>query len=1657
MTTDATDVEFTTSVVVLSTQKLIAPEGRTAQYTVRLANQPAASVTVTVAGSGDSNITFDTDPSTAGDQSTLTFTTADWSTAQTVTVAAAEESDSTDKAYGTAVLSHTADSDSGSTSSSLTVYEGDNDVCQGTTAVNSAASGGLVDDCNTLLAALDIISGPEALSGNNWSTDTPIGSWQAVKVTDGRVTELRMEIFLYASSRGTVPNTICDLTELTFLDMQSGAYAEYESPFPACIGTLTGLTELGFFHRQLTGPIPVSLGNLTELTELILDGNLLSGPIPASLGNLTDLETLWLNSNLLSGPIPAGLGNLTNLEILRLSHNRLSGPIPASLGNLTQLTSLNLSNNNLTGCVPSNWVGQLSDINPQSGGDLSVCDGVAVSDAHPDVPEASTVTYTVRLATAPTADVTVTLSASGDTDITVDTDSATAGDQSTLTFTTADWSTALTVTLTAAADDDAADGVATIIHTAVSADSNYNNTTNTITATEIDTPGLTATGLTATAVTLTISDHNGAWYYKQTAPVESACSTAIPAGTSTASVTGLTPGTGYAFKAYSDSGCTAELTTDATDVEFTTSVVVLSTQKLIAPEGRTAQYTVRLAVQPAASVTVTVVGSGDSDITVDTDPSTAGNQSTLTFTTAGWSTARTVTVAAAEEADSTDKAYGTAVLSHTADTDSGSTSSLTVYEGDDDVCQGTIAVGGAASGGLVDDCNTLLAALDIISGPEALSGNNWSTFTPIGSWQAVKVTDGRVTELNLAIFLYTSSRGTVPNTICDLTELTRLDMQSADYAEYESPFPACIATLTELTDLGLYHRQLSGPIPAGLGDLTGLTRLVLDANLLSGSIPAGLGNLTDLESLWLSHNRLSGSIPASLGDLTDLESLWLSHNRLSGSIPASLGNLTQLTNLTLGNNNLTGCVPSNWVGRLSSINPQSGGDLSVCDGVAVSDAHPDVPEESTNAYTVRLATAPTADVTVTLSASGDTDIAFDTDTATTGDQNTLTFTTADWATAQTVTLTAAHDDDDADGDTTITHTAASADADYDNTTNTITATETDNESRLTATATADTAATLTISGHTGNWYYKYTSPPGGNCSYAQSATSYTVTGLTPGTAYVFKAYSDNACTVEATTDATDAEFTTSVVALPTPKLIVPEGRTAQYTVRLAVQPAASVTVTVTKTGDSDITVDADPSTAGDQSTLTFTTADWSTARTVTVAAAEETASTDKAYGTAVLSHTADTDSGNTANRLTVYEGDDDVCQGTTAVGGATSGGLVDDCNTLLAASDVIFGSDPEAVIGNNWSTFTPIGSWKAVTAADGRITELNLDTSSYLGPRGTVGTVPNTICDLTELTRLKMESTDYAEYESTFPACIADLAGLTELGFYRRQLTGPIPAGLGDLTGLTRLVLDENRLSGPIPASLGDLTDLETLWLQRNRLSGPIPASLGNLTQVTNLALGHNDLTGCVPSNWVGRLSSINPQSGGDLSVCDGVAVSDAHPDVPEASTGTYTVRLATAPTADVTVTLSASGDTDIAFDTDTATTGDQSTLTFTTADWSTAQTVTLTAAADDDSADGVTTITHTAASADTDYDDTTNTITAIEADDDAPTLTATGVTGISATLSISFHTGVWYHKQTVPASAEGVCSTAIPAGTSTAAVTGSPLAPVTPSRLIRTAAALPS
>ena len=172
------------------------------------------------------------------------------------------------------------------------------------------------------------------------------------------------------------------------------------------------------------------------------------------------------------------------------------------------------------------------------------------------------------------------------------------------------------------------------------------------TSQEFTTKRLTPSNIQDSSADLTLEAHTGPWYFKYIEPSGGACSSAVTSGT--ASVTELTSGTTYSFRAYDDSGCSIDL---ATASDFTTLAapgVGLSPTSLVVSTQRKSIYTVILQALPSASVTVVPMSDETTKATVST---AAVNDNNLTFTTGNWNTAQAFTVSGIAE--------GSATMSHT--------------------------------------------------------------------------------------------------------------------------------------------------------------------------------------------------------------------------------------------------------------------------------------------------------------------------------------------------------------------------------------------------------------------------------------------------------------------------------------------------------------------------------------------------------------------------------------------------------------------------------------------------------------------------------------------------------------------------------------------------------------------------------------------------------------------------------------------------------------------------------------------------------------------------------------------------------------------------------------------------------------------------------
>ena len=139
------------------------------------------------------------------------------------------------------------------------------------------------------------------------------------------------------------------------------------------------------------------------------------------------------------------------------------------------------------------------------------------------------------------------------------------------------------------------------------------------------------------------------------------------------------------------------------------------------------------------------------------------------------------------------------------------------------------------------------------------------------------------------------------------------------------------------------------------------------------------------------------------------------------------------------------------------------------------------------------------------------------------------------------------------------------------------------------------------------------------------------------------------------------------VIVSEPTLALSEGSNITYTVELASQPTATTTVSITITGDAQLTIDP--------TELTFTTSNWNTPQTITVTATQDEGSSDN---TATLNHVASgSDYVAVTKAVTVTVTDDDDPQVTVIVrGGRLHGAGGRDGQTVT----VTLSADPERTV-----------------------------------------------------------------------------------------------------------------------------------------------------------------------------------------------------------------------------------------------------------------------------------------------------------------------------------------------------------------------------------------
>ena len=918
----------------------------------------------------------------------------------------------------------------------------------------------------------------------------------------------------------------------------------------------------------------------------------------------------------------------------------------------------------------------------------------------------------------------------------------------------------------------------------------------------------------------------------------------------------------------------AELAVTVTDDD---AGVTVSPATLRIPEGNSSTYTVVLDALPAADVVISVTASGNTDVTV--------SPATLTFTTANWSTAQTVTVSAAQDADAVNDAasitHAVVAASSADEFDAATIAGVTVTVADDDarlvldvegleMNEGSsstaydVKLGGQPTGNVVVRV-TVSGSSDVAVDTNGRTGGDQDTLTfTNGNWDTGQLVRVRAAEDADAV----NDAASITHSVVD-----------ADSADEFDAAPDAVRRVTVIdNDAGVTVSSSTLTVDEGA---SATYTVVLDAQPASDVVITVSSGNTD--------------VTVSPATLTFTTSNWNTPQTVTVAAAQdadAVDDAASITHAVVAAGSADEYDAATIAGVAVTVDDDDA-------GVTVSLATLRITEGNSSTYTVVLDALPASDVVITVTRSGDV----------TPSPPTLTFTTANWNTAQTVTLRADHDDDAVDDADSVTHSVV-------------------------ADSSADKYDSVTI-----------------------------------------------AAVSVAVTDDDDA-----TLVVPGDAIMISEGtRSGGYTVQLSAQPTSNVVVRVTVSGSSDVAVDTDGSTDGDQDTLTFTNGNWDTGQLVRVRAADDADAVDDA---ASITHSVvDADSADE------FDAAPDAVRRVTVTDDDTAGATVSE--TTLTAPEggsatytVRLDAQPTSDVVIN---VTKSGSSDVtVSPATLTFTTANWDTAQTV----TVSAAQDAdaVNDAASIAHAVNASSSANEYDAATIAGVAvtvtddDDAGVTV-----SETTVTAPEGgsatytvVLDAQPTSDVVINVTKSgSSDVTVSPATLTFTTANWDTAQTVTVSAAQDADAVNDAASIAHA------VVDASSANEFDAVTI-AGVAVTVTDdddaGVTVSVISVTAPEGGSATYTVVLDAQPTSNVVIGVTRSGSPDV--------TVSPARLTFTTANWGTAQTVTVSAAQDADAVNDAASIAHAVvdASSANEFDAVTIAGVAVTVtDDDDAGVTVTG------------------------------------------------------------------
>jgi xanthine/CO dehydrogenase XdhC/CoxF family maturation factor len=1482
-------------------------------YTVVLKTRPYANVTVTVTPDSQVNL-----GAGAGTAVTLTFTTANWSTPQTVTVTAVDDTTAEETHISTLIhsFSSTDPNYNGLAISNLLVHITDNDtagvtVAQSDNSTDISEAGPTSDTYTVVLSAR-----PESNVTITVSPDiqTNLGSGAGTAVT-----------LTFTTANWNTPQTITvtAVNDTTAEGTHNSTISHTVSSTDAKYNGLVVLNVIAnITDNDIAGVTITQSGGSTNISE--------AGPT-------SDTYTMVLNTQPVSDVtvtvkpdvqtnLGAGAGTAVTLTFTTANWNTpqtitvtaVNDTAAESAHTSTITHSLSSIDPNYNGLAIANVLAQITDNDiagvtiTQSGGSTNINETGPTND-----------TYTVVLNIQPASNVAVTITPDAQTNL-----GSGAGTAITVTFTTGNWNTPQTVTVTAV-DDTAAEGnhTSTIIHTLSSTDTNYN-------------------GLAVPNVVAQIIDNDVAGV------------TITPSGGSTS----------------------------------------------IDEEGPTSDtYTIVLNVRPTSDVVATVKPDAQTDL-----GSGAGIAVTLTFTPVNWNTPQSVTVTAIDDAVAENE--HTSTITHSLSSVDPDYNGLTVGNvvaqiTDNDIAGATITQSAGSTNvseaGSSSDSYTFVLKTRPTSNvvvtvkPDAQTSLGFGAGTPI-------------------TLTFTSANWNTPQTII----VTAIDDSAAEGVHTSSITHSFSSTDTNYNNITIQNvvAQVTDNDVAGVTiTQSGGSTNVNEAGPTDDTYTVVLNTPpTSNVSVTVTPDAQIdlGSGAGTAVTLTFTSGNWNSAQTLTvTAVDDTAAEGTHTSNLTHSassvDSNYNGLSVSNIIVRITD-NDVAGVTITETAGsTEVSETGP-----SSDTYNVVLNTPPQAPVTITVTPDVQTDLGAGAGTAVT-----LLFTTANWNTPQTLTVTAV-DDLQAEGMhvSNITHTTASTDPGYNGVSiRTVTVGVTDNDMAGVTITETDSSTDVNETGPTFDTYeVVLNAPPSANVVITLvpdvqtdlgagqgtfiTRTFTTLNWNTPQTITV-TAVDDNdpegphTSTITHSASSTDANYNGRTIRNTVVHIVdndvagvtltesglttsvAEAGETSDtYNVVLNRPPTADVAVTITP--DAQVDLGGGPATAV---TLNFTTANWSTPQTITVNAVDD--SVAEGQKVSIITHGVSSADPNyntaTVRNISVTVVDDDVV-GVTIVelGGVTN---INEAGETSDTYSVVLNTQPTSSVT---LTLTPdnqtdlgYGDGTPITLT---FTTANWNTSQIV----TVTAVDDAVAEGAHVSRIHHATvaTDPNYNGIKIPDIVVLITDNDTLGVTVTESGNLTSISEAGTTSDTYTVVLNTRPSADVTITItpdrqtdlgnGSSTAIDLVFT---------PGNWNTAQTVTVTAVDDLDAEGAHISTITHYATSLDPAYSGlavrnvtayiadndiaGVTITESLNSTDVSEDGP--SSDTYQVVLNTPPTlATVTITVDPDNQTSVG-----AGAGVPVTLTFTSANWSTPQIITVTAV-DDAVAEGPhsSTITHTAASTDPNY-----------------------------------------------------------------------------------------